>query len=90
METSLYQPVKRFLETLGFSAKGEICGCDVVAVRGEHADAVVVVELKLAFNLELVLQGVERATACDEVWLAVAASKRGRGRERDQMDRWRA
>jgi hypothetical protein len=84
METSLYQPVKRFLEDLGFSAKGEVCGCDVVALRGEHPDSVVVVELKLAFNLELVLQGVERAAACDEVWLAVAASKRGRGREHDR------
>jgi hypothetical protein len=44
---------------------------------------VVVGELKLAFNLELVLQGVDRMAACDEVWLAVQASARGRGREAD-------
>jgi len=43
---------------------------------------VVVGELKLAFNLELVLQGIDRAAACDEVWLAVRAAGR-RGRERD-------
>jgi hypothetical protein len=39
--------------------------------------------LKLAFNLELVLQGVDRAGKCDEVWLAVRSAANGRGRERD-------
>jgi hypothetical protein len=83
VEEGLYRPVKRFLEGLGFEVKGEICGCDLVALdRGEPA-AVIVGELKLTFNLELVLQGVDRAAACDEVWLAVQSSRRGRGRERD-------
>src|SRR5439155_73326 len=81
-ETSLYVPVKRFLETLGFDVKGEICGCDLVAIRGEEPPLVVIGELKLGFNLELVLQGIDRAAACDEVWLAVRGSRR-RGRERD-------
>ena len=58
-ETSLYAPVKRFLETLGFDVKGEICGCDLVALRGDEPPIVVIGELKLAFNLELVLQGVK-------------------------------
>ena len=88
METSLYLPVKRFLERLGFDVKGEICGCDVVALEkgaGEASPpaAVVIAELKLAFTLELVLQAVDRTAVCDEVWLAVRASKRGRGREGD-------
>jgi hypothetical protein len=30
-----------------------------------------------------VLQGVDRMAACDEVWLAIRASSRGRGREHD-------
>ena len=81
-ETSLYVPVKRFLERLGFDVKGEICGCDLVALRGEGPPLVVVGELKLAFNLELLLQGIDRTAACDEVWLAVRMSGR-RGRERD-------
>ena len=83
METSLYLPVKRFLEKLGFEAKGEVCGCDIVAIdRGEPV-AVVIAELKLTFTLELVLQAVDRTAVCDEVWLAVRASRRGRGREAD-------
>jgi hypothetical protein len=81
-ETSLYLPVKRYLESFGFAVKGEICGCDLVALRGEEAPLVVVGELKLGFNLELVLQGIDRIAACDEIWLAVRTSGR-RGRERD-------
>ena len=87
METSLYLPVKRFLETLGFEVKGEICGCDLVALRGDNAPIVVVGELKLNFNLDLVLQGVDRTVASDEIWLAVRSSKRGRGREQDPRAR---
>ena len=32
-EQDLYEPVKRFLEDLGYEVKGEVRGCDVVAVR---------------------------------------------------------
>src|SRR5688572_28287649 len=81
-ETQLYLPVKRFLERLGFQVKGEICGCDLVALRGEEPPLVVVCELKLAFSLGLVLQGVNRIAAGGEVWLAVRAGGRG-GRERE-------
>src|SRR5882724_4170163 len=81
-ETSLYAPVKRFLESLGFDVKAEICGCDLVALRGDEPPLVVIGELKLGFNLELVLQGIDRTAACDEIWLAVRNSARA-GRERD-------
>jgi hypothetical protein len=83
LESSLYLPVKRFLEKLGFEVKGEVCGCDLVALDGNEPTAVVVGELKLSFTLELVLQAVDRSAACDEIWLAVRASRRGRGREHD-------
>src|SRR4051794_33798853 len=43
---------------------------------------VVIGELKLSFNLELVLQAVDRTAAADEVWLAIRSS--GRGREKDR------
>ena len=83
METALYLPVKRFLEKLGFTVKGEIGGCDLVALGGNDPPVVVIGELKLTFNLELVLQAVDRAGACDEVWLAAKMSARGKGRESD-------
>src|SRR5258708_35465941 len=78
VESSLYLPVKRFLERLGFEVKGEVCGCDLVALDAGSPTAVVIGELKLTFTLDLVLQAVDRAAACDEIWLAVRASRRGR------------
>lgn len=83
LETSLYPPVKRFLERLGFTVKGEVGGCDVVALKENDPPLVVICELKQSFNLELVLQGVDRAAVCDEVWLAARLSARGKGRESD-------
>jgi len=83
LETTLYLPVKRFLERLGFTVKGEVGGCDLVALSGDEPPLVVIGELKLSFNLELLLQAVDRAGACDEVWLAARMSARGKGRESD-------
>jgi hypothetical protein len=83
LETALYLPVKRFLEKLGFTVKGEIGGCDLVALSGDEPPIVVIGELKLSFNLELILQAVDRASAADEVWLAARMSARGKGRESD-------
>jgi hypothetical protein len=67
---------------LGFEVKGEVGGCDLVALRGDEPKLLVIGELKLRFSLDLLLQGVDRAACCDEVWLAVRSSAR-RGRERD-------
>jgi hypothetical protein len=83
LETALYLPVKRFLENLGFTVKGEVGGCDLVGLSGGDPPVVVIGELKLTFNLELLLQAVDRAGACDEVWLAAKMSARGKGRESD-------
>ncbi len=82
-ETALYAPVKLFLESLGYAAKGEVCGCDIVATAPGEPPVLIVCELKLRFNLELVLQAVERAAASDEVWLAAGIAAGGKGREGD-------
>jgi hypothetical protein len=79
----LYRPVKAFLEGLGFVVKGEIGDCDLLALRGDDPPVVVIGELKPTFNLELVLQGVDHAAACDEVWLAARISSPRKGREND-------
>jgi hypothetical protein len=55
--------------------------------KGDNPPLVVIGELKLVFNLELVLQGVDRAAVSDEVWLAARISARGKGRERDSRFR---
>ena len=71
LESDLYAPVKALLEGQGYSVKGEVRGCDVVAVRG--GEPPVIVELKRAFGMALVLQGVRRLALSDAVYLAVGA-----------------
>ncbi len=83
METSLYLPVKRFLESLGYTVKGEVGHCDLVGLRADDPSVVVIGELKMTFNLELILQGVDRMSLGDEIWLAAALSAKGKGRESD-------
>ena len=78
--------MKRFLEVAGFAVKGEIGGCDVVGLRDDDR-IFVVCEMKLRFNLELLLQGVDRAGAADEVWLAVRVAGGKGGREADSRVR---
>ncbi|MFO0294135.1 MAG: DUF2161 family putative PD-(D/E)XK-type phosphodiesterase [Rhodospirillales bacterium] len=70
-ESDLYAPVKAFLEAQGYAVKGEVRGCDAVGVRGDEPP--VVVELKRGFGLGLVLQGIDRLTLTDRVYLAVGA-----------------
>lgn len=87
METTLYLPIKRFLEAAGYRVKGEIAGCDLVGLSPDEPPVVVICELKLSFNLELILQAVDRAAASDEVWIAARVSVKGKGRESDRRYR---
>ena len=68
-EAGLYAPIKRFLEARGYEVKGEVCGCELVARRGDEPP--VIVELKLRFSLALLLQGVDRLAVSERVCVAV-------------------
>ena len=77
-ETSLYAPVKAFLEQLGFARGVRLRRRWRAAWRaagGRHH------RTQDDLTLELILQGVERLQAADEVWLAVLATRRGRDRD---------
>src|SRR5207247_10877022 len=77
-EAALYRPVKEFLEAQGYEVKGEVCGCDLVARR--TGEPPVIVELKLRFNLALLLQGIDRLAISERVYLAVPRPpRRARG-----------
>jgi hypothetical protein len=60
LETDLYRPIKVHLERLGLEVKGEVCGCDLVALSDASPELVVIGEMKQSFTLELVLQAVDR------------------------------
>jgi hypothetical protein len=72
-ETTLYEPIKLFLEKQGYEVKAEIGTADVVAVRGD--ESLVVVELKTGFSLSLFHQATERQKITDAVYIAVPASQ---------------
>lgn len=81
-ETALYAPVKALLEAHGYEAKGEIRGCDIVALgpppppeEGGAAGepAMVVVEMKRAVTLTALLQAVDRFALTESVYIAVPA-----------------
>ena len=74
-ESDLYSPVKAFLEAQGYEVKSEIGHLDLLARRGDEPP--VVVELKTSFSLALILQGVERQTLFDHVYLAVPIGPKG-------------
>jgi hypothetical protein len=74
LEAALYSPVKQFLERQGYEVKGEVRGCDLVARRGDEPP--VIVELKLRFNLPLVLQGIDRLALTERVYVAVPRPER--------------
>ncbi len=73
-ETRFYKPLKEFFTSQGFTVKGEIRGCDLVAVK---KDQVAVVEFKNTFSLQLLLQAVDRLSVTDFVFVAVPAPRRG-------------
>jgi hypothetical protein len=84
-EVDLYEPVKAFLTAQGYVVRGEVRGCDLVARRGDEKP--VIVELKLRFNLALVLQGIERLALTDLVYLAVPRQVSGRRETASADDR---
>ena len=67
-ETDLYPPVKSFMEALGYEVKSEVNSCDVVAKKPDGS--LIIIELKKGFNLDLLIQGVERLSLAGEVYIA--------------------
>lgn len=72
-EIDLYRPIKQFLEAQGYTVKGEIGPCDVVAMRDDAGP--VVVELKERLSLTLILQAVDRLSVSDTVYIAFRIGK---------------
>lgn len=74
LEKDLYEPVKAYLEALGYEVKGEVKSCDITAMRDGE---LIVVELKRGFTLELIYQAMDRQRLADGVYVAIPLPKRG-------------
>jgi hypothetical protein len=73
-ETDLYAPVKRLLESQGYTVKAEVKSCDVMAVRGDEPP--LIVELKSGLTLQLIYQAIDRLSVTEYVYIAIARPKR--------------
>ena len=73
-ETDLYEPIRAFLEEEGYQVQAEVKDCDIAAMKDGQ---LLIVELKKAFNLKLVYQGMERQSLTDQVFVAIPRPKKG-------------
>jgi hypothetical protein len=67
-ESDLFKPIETLLKTQGFLVQGEIKNLDIFAVKEK---LIIAVEMKLAINLKLIYQVVDRLKLVDLVYLAV-------------------
>ncbi|HTL48996.1 MAG TPA: DUF2161 family putative PD-(D/E)XK-type phosphodiesterase [Verrucomicrobiae bacterium] len=74
-EVEMYLPLKIFLEKKGYRVHSEVESLDVMARKG---DELLVVEMKTAFNLQLVYQLIERLKMTELVYAYIPLEKGGR------------
>lgn len=67
-ETTLYNPVRSYFESMGFTVNSEVINCDVTAIK---ENILIIVELKTNLNLDVILQAVQRQKLTDLVYIAV-------------------
>lgn len=67
-EEDLYAPIRDYLTKEGYTVKGEVKHCDVMAVR---CDELLVVEMKKTLNLDVILQASIRQRLTERVYIAV-------------------
>lgn len=82
-EGDLYAPVKRHLELLGYTVRGEVGKCDMLGVNEAAPPAeatIVAVELKLTFGLPVLYQALQRLSSVDLVYVTVAVPDGRRAR----------
>jgi len=67
-ETDLYEPIRDFLLSQGYTVRAEVEGCDVVAYKGGE---LTIVELKRRFSTDLLIQAIDRQRITDSVYVAL-------------------
>lgn len=71
-ESELYLPIKSYFLEMGYDVQGEVGKVDMVVSKDDEH---VAIELKTAFNLKLLMQGVERQKYFDTVYVAIEMPK---------------
>lgn len=71
-EVDLYEPIQNYFIQHGYEVYGEVNHCDMVAV---NENELIIIELKLALNMELLVQAAKRQRLTDLVYIAVPKPK---------------
>src|SRR5690606_20358208 len=77
-EEELYMPIKQYFTNLGYEVKAEVKHCDLVAWHTDTNETIIV-ELKKSFNLNVLLQAIERQRLADTVYIAIERNRAKRG-----------
>lgn len=78
-EKDLYKPVEKYFKELGYKVNGEVLDCDLTAY---NEDELIIVELKLSFNMTLLFQGMDRQKYTNRVYFAIPKQKRLSGHKK--------
>lgn len=78
LEADLYAPVKAHLEAAGYTVRGEVGHCDILAFDGE---TLLAVELKRGFGLPVLYQALRRCMAVDLAYVAVGVPEGRKARQ---------
>jgi hypothetical protein len=74
-ETDLSKPVSEYFENLGYTVHCEVKSCDITAIKDEE---LIIVELKLGFNIQLLYQATQRQCVADKVYVAIPRPPKGK------------
>lgn len=84
-ETELSEPVVKYFLQKGFEIRSEVKDCDIIAIK---EDVMVIIELKLRFNLKLLYQAIDRQRITDYVYICIPRPKT-KGRYRSYSKSWK-
>lgn len=71
-EKDLFPSIKEHFISLGYKVNAEVNDCDVTAIK---EDTLIVIELKLNFNVTLLYQALERKKVANMVYIAIKEPK---------------
>lgn len=74
LEEDLYHPLRDYLVTQGYTVRGEVRHCDVVAMKD---GAMLVIEMKRNFTVDLLIQAARRQPYADGVYVAIPRPAEG-------------
>ena len=67
-ETDLYEPIRNYLVSQGYTVRAEVADCDVVAYKGGE---LTIIELKRRFSIDLLIQAIGRQRVTASVYVAL-------------------